>query len=273
MQKNIDLKLIDPSPFQVRKYSDEDKAKELAVSIKREGLIEPIVVRTKGNRYEIIAGHRRVEAVREYTDWKTIPAQIIKADDLQAQRISAAENIQREDLSAIEETEAIVKIVDAELIEDKKYASMGKNPTKRVKTLFGKLHSIRSSKSRGSQVPKKSELLLRKFAQQLNMIFKSLPKSLEWHSFYRHDLPLLLDISKEVRNASMQNGLNRSQTLALETLKEASSVEFQKVIANGRKAPKSNAKPEIKDSACVDLKDLSGREINSIAEKAVKRKC
>jgi len=122
MQKNIDLKLIDPSPFQVRKYSDEDKAKELAASIKREGLIEPIVVRRlKGGRYEIIAGHRRVQAVRDYTDWKTIPAQIIKVDDLQARRISAAEKLQREDLSAIEEVEAIVEIVDAELIEDSNY--------------------------------------------------------------------------------------------------------------------------------------------------------
>ena len=62
-----------------------------------------------------------MQAVRDYTDWKTIPAQIIKADDLQARRISAAENLQREDLSAIEEVEAIVEIVDAELIEDSNY--------------------------------------------------------------------------------------------------------------------------------------------------------
>ena len=76
------------------------------------------MVRPKGNRYEIIAGYSRVQAVRDYTDWKTIPAQIIKVDDLQARRISAAENLQREDLSAIEEVEAILEIVDAELIED-----------------------------------------------------------------------------------------------------------------------------------------------------------
>ena len=95
MYKLIDVKKIDPSPFQCRKYSDEDKAKELAASIKREGLIEPIVVRRKvDGRYEIIAGHRRVQAVRDYTDWKTIQAQIIKVDDLQARRISAAENLQ-----------------------------------------------------------------------------------------------------------------------------------------------------------------------------------
>ena len=122
MLKAIDVNKIDPSPFQCRKFSDEDKVKELAESIDRDGLIEPIVVRRKDNgRYEIIAGHRRVQAVREYTDWKTIPAQIIRVDDLQARRISAAENLQRENLSVIEEVEAIVEIVDAELIEDSKY--------------------------------------------------------------------------------------------------------------------------------------------------------
>jgi ParB family chromosome partitioning protein len=83
----IDINKIDPSPFQCRKFSDEAKLKELAASIDRDGLIEPIVVRPKGKRYEIIVGHRRVQAVRDYTDWKTIPAQIIKVDDLQARRI------------------------------------------------------------------------------------------------------------------------------------------------------------------------------------------
>ncbi len=114
----IDVNKIDPSPFQVRKYFDEDKQRELAESIKREGLIEPIVVRRKGRRYEIIAGERRFRAVRDFTEMKTIPAQIVKATDLEARRMSAAENLQREDLSAIEEVEAIVEIVDADLIED-----------------------------------------------------------------------------------------------------------------------------------------------------------
>jgi ParB-like chromosome segregation protein Spo0J len=66
----------------------------------------------------------------------TILALIIEVDDLQARRISAAENLQREDLSAIEEVEAIVEIVDAELIENKEYALMGKNPANRVKALL-----------------------------------------------------------------------------------------------------------------------------------------
>ncbi len=110
---------------------------------------------------------------------KTIPAQIFKANDLEARRISADENIQREDLSAIEKIEGIVEIVDAELIEDKEYASMGKKPADRVKALLGKLHSISISKKRGSKASKNADLLFNKFIKQAEKIFKNLPKPLE----------------------------------------------------------------------------------------------
>ncbi len=128
MQRLIDIKKIVPSPFQVRKHRDEEKLKELAASILRDGQIAPIVVRRNGKNgnYQNIAGGRRLEAIRKYTDIKVILALIIDVDDLQARRISAAENLQREDLSAIETIEAIVEIVDAELIDDKQYASMEK---------------------------------------------------------------------------------------------------------------------------------------------------
>jgi len=125
-QAVTDLQKIDPSPYQHRRHFDGNKLRELAVSIQSEGLIEPIVVRPKRDRYELIAGERRFRAVRDYTGMKTIQAQIVKASELQARRISAAENLQLEDLSAIETIEAIAEIVDAELVEDKEYAAMGK---------------------------------------------------------------------------------------------------------------------------------------------------
>ena len=79
----IDVDKIKPSPFQVRKFSHEDKEKELAQSILRDGLIEPIVVRSRNGHYETIAGGRRVASIRKYTGIKTIPARIVDADDLQ----------------------------------------------------------------------------------------------------------------------------------------------------------------------------------------------
>jgi ParB family chromosome partitioning protein len=193
-------------------------------------------VRPKSGRYELIAGERRLRAIRDYTEMETIQAQVVHVGDLQARRISAAENLQREDLSAIEMIEAIVEIVDAELIEDKEYAPMGKKPSDRVKTLLGKLDSMRRSKERGSSITDEIRCLSNKFIGQVEEIFKNLPKPLEWLSFLNNDLPLLMDICEEVQEASIQNRLNRSQTRALETLKAASVQEFQRVTSHGQES-------------------------------------
>ena len=64
----IEVQAIDPSPFQRRQHFEEDKLKGLAASIQRDGLIEPIVVRPNGGRYQLIAGERRWRAIRDYTD-------------------------------------------------------------------------------------------------------------------------------------------------------------------------------------------------------------
>ena len=240
-------------------------------------LIEPIVVRPKGRRYEVIAGERRLRAVRDYTTLKTIPARIVKASDLEARRMSAAENLQREDLSAIEMIEAIVEIVDAdliedaELIEDKEYASAGKKPADRVKTLLGKLDSMRRSKERGFNVTNDIKQTSRKFAGRVAKIFKNLPKPLEWRSFYRHDLPILIDFCEEVRKASIQNRLNRSQTRALEKLRSASKQEFQRVTAHAQGSPNLEIGHVNRDSSQIDIRDLSAREIEVIADKAAKK--
>jgi ParB/RepB/Spo0J family partition protein len=117
----VDVHKIKPSPYQVRKFFDEDKKKGLAGSIQQDGLIQPVVVRRNNGHPEIIAGERRVQAIRDYTGIKSVPARVVEASDIQSRRIAAAENFQREDLAAIETVEAIVELVDAELIEDIKY--------------------------------------------------------------------------------------------------------------------------------------------------------
>jgi ParB family chromosome partitioning protein len=117
MIKMIDIKLIDPSPFQIRKYFDPDALKEFAASILREGQIAPIMVRRIGERYEIIVGEIRYRAVRDYTNMKTIQAEIIEATDREARRKSFAENILWEDLSVVEQIEGNVRLVDDDLME------------------------------------------------------------------------------------------------------------------------------------------------------------
>ena len=170
----IDVKKIDPSPFQHRKYMDENKLRELGLSIEHDGLVHPIVVRSSNGRFQLIAGERRWRAVRDYTDLKAIEARVIKADDHKARRVAATENLQREDLSAIEKVEHTVDIVDSELIKDKEYASMGKEPAARLKTLLGRLDTMRRNKERGYECNNEIKRTSNKFIGRVEKIFKNL---------------------------------------------------------------------------------------------------
>ena len=198
----IDINKIDPSPYQHRKYFDEDSLRELGKSILQDGLIEPIIVRLqKKDRFQLIAGERRLRAIKDYTDIKMIQAKIADVNDLQARRISAAENILRQDLSTLEAIEATIEIVDVEMGNDPWYLTVGKTPLERVHKLLSKLHSIRVSQGRGSMVSTEAEALLNKFIQQLESIFKNLPKPLKWRSFLNNDLIILTDIPSTVQTA------------------------------------------------------------------------
>lgn len=93
---------ISPSPYQPRVQMDEDSLKELAASIKAKGVIQPIIVRSLGSdKYEVIAGERRLRASR-LADMSEIPAIVREVDDAEAMALAVTENIQREDLNAIE---------------------------------------------------------------------------------------------------------------------------------------------------------------------------
>jgi hypothetical protein len=122
------------------------------------------------------------------------------------------------DLSAIETIEAIVEIVDAELMEDVQYLSMGKTPAERVKTLLGQLDSVRRSKELGYEVATQARLTSHKFVGSVEKIFKNLPKPLEWRSFLNNDLPLLVDICKEVQEVSIQPQLSEKCSIGCSLL-------------------------------------------------------
>ncbi len=114
--KELSIEFLKPGKYQPRRNFDEDQLKTLAESIEKQGLIQPIVVRkvssdSKGNdRYEILAGERRWRA-SQLAQLKTVPVVIKEMTDQVALAVSLIENIQREDLSPIEEAEAIERFV------------------------------------------------------------------------------------------------------------------------------------------------------------------
>ncbi|WP_124057774.1 ParB/RepB/Spo0J family partition protein [Vaginisenegalia massiliensis] len=102
----IALADIRPNPYQPRKSFDEEALKELAESIKQSGVFQPVILRKSSIKgYELIAGERRVRASR-LAEKETIPAIVRQLDEQAMIEIAVIENLQREDLSALEEAEA-----------------------------------------------------------------------------------------------------------------------------------------------------------------------
>jgi len=107
--KNIPIDMIRPSPFQPRETFDKERIAELADSIKSEGLIQPILVRKKGDTYEIIAGERRWRAY-QFAGLTEIPVIEREADDIEARELSLTENWHRLALEPIEAEKFIVNL-------------------------------------------------------------------------------------------------------------------------------------------------------------------
>ena len=103
--EDLPLEEVRPNPYQPRKNFDEKKLGELAESIKENGVLQPIIVRRSVGGYEIIAGERRFRA-SELAGKTTIPAIIRQFDESQMMEVAILENLQREDLTPLEEAQA-----------------------------------------------------------------------------------------------------------------------------------------------------------------------
>ena len=107
----LDIQKVEPNRDQPRKTFDEDKLLELSDSIKKHGVIEPLVVVKKDDYYQIIAGERRWRASK-MAGMKKVPVRIMELTDEEIVQISLIENIQREDLNPIEEAQAYKRLID-----------------------------------------------------------------------------------------------------------------------------------------------------------------
>jgi len=131
----LDINLIEPNRNQPRKQFDEDSIEELADSIKQFGVIQPLVVKNKGNYYEIIAGERRWRASKK-AGLKKVPVIIRDFDDNEILKISLIENLQREDLNPIEEARAYLRLKEEyKLKQDEIAASVSKSRTAITNTM------------------------------------------------------------------------------------------------------------------------------------------
>jgi ParB family transcriptional regulator, chromosome partitioning protein len=123
----IDIDLIDPSPYQPRTRFSEVALEELAQSIRTSGIIQPLVVRRVGSRYQLIAGERRWRASQR-AQLLRVPVVIREVSEEQALELTLVENIQREDLNPIEQARAFDRLMEEfHLTQDEVAARTGKD--------------------------------------------------------------------------------------------------------------------------------------------------
>lgn len=117
---------IKPNPFQPREDFDTQSIEDLAQSIKEKGIIQPLLVRRKGDSYELIAGERRLRAAN-LLSLKEIPIIVKDVEDRDSLELALIENIQRQGLNAIEEAHAYQYLIDKfQVTQDKISAVIGK---------------------------------------------------------------------------------------------------------------------------------------------------
>lgn len=279
---SIAVEDITPSPFQHRRAFDSAALAELGRSIAADGLLQPITVRPVGSRFELIAGERRWRAAKDHAGLTTILARVLEVDDLQARRLCATENLQRADLTAIEEVMALAELIDAELTlafgDEYRAFSKIDEPKWRVKGLLTAIESDRKNST---------EHVSDKFIAKTDAVFSGLPKPKESQTFSRFDLPLLFT-ADEVQQFAMEHKLNKSQTKAIAELHKAApeifkekepAKVFERVIEKVVEAslPDYATDEERKEAVKAakenseGVRDLSANEITKAAKKVKER--
>ncbi|MFB5269464.1 nucleoid occlusion protein [Paenibacillus enshidis] len=205
--KNIPIHDIVSSPYQPRTIFDDDKIDELCQTIKTHGVIQPIVVRSRDGRYEIIAGERRWRAVTKL-GMDSIPAIVREFNDSQAASIALIENLQREGLTAIEEAVAYQKLIDLHQLTQESLAQR-----------LGKSQSTIANKIRLLNLPEaaKTALMERKITERHARALLSLDNE---------------ELQQKVLSEIIAKELNVKQTEArIAYYKEASKIKKSKRIS------------------------------------------
>lgn len=121
--ENVALDRIDDPSAPMRSHMDEEKLDELARSIKSHGLIQPITLRKTGDRYEVVAGHRRFKACKR-AGLPLVAAIVRVLDDAKADEMRMHENLYREDVNPVDEARHIQRMIDKHQVEPKELAKM-----------------------------------------------------------------------------------------------------------------------------------------------------
>ena len=182
---------------QPRKYFDDEQLNQLAESIKLHGVIQPLVVRPLGNKYEIVAGERRYRA-SQIAGLTSVPVVIKEFTDIQSQHIALIENLQRVDLNPVEQTEGILKLLSIELEQS-------------VTEVISLLYQMNNQSKKESN----QNVLVKPEVEQ---VFASLGL-MGWQSFVTTRLPLL-NLPEDILQVLREGKIAYTKAIALSKIKD-----------------------------------------------------
>ena len=200
-KSTVPLAKISLSSSQPRRYFDPEKHKQLVESVKRDGVLQPMLVRPiEGDRFELVAGERRYRAATE-AGLSEVPVLIREMTDNQAMQYALVENLQREDLNPVEETEGILALLEMRL------------GTSREEIISLLNRMARADRGLTDNVVREEDI------EALNEIFTSVGR-LTPESFRTHRLPLL-NLPEDILEALRGGSIEYTKAKAIAQLKDA----------------------------------------------------
>ena len=196
----LPLDQITLPPTQPRRYFDPQAMQSLVESVKNEGILQPLLVRPRGEKYEVIAGERRYRAAIE-AELTEVPVTVREMTDEQAVQYTLIENLQREDLNPVEETEGILNLLalrlgcDAADVSSKLYRMENEAKGKITRNVSGKEE-----------------------AETIEQVFASVGR-INWQSFVRTRLPLL-KLPSDILDALRAGRLEYTKAKAIAQVKD-----------------------------------------------------
>lgn len=249
---------ITRSPYQPRKYFDPDSQSQLNANIREFGIIQNLVVRSLDDGYELIAGERRLVAALA-NNLTNVPVVILSLSDRDARRLALAENLHRDNLNPIEETQAVLDLLsielDAETIDE-------------VKSLLYALDNLAKGKKVTHNVMGNIE------ARQaiVTQVIADNARGMNWRSFVNNRLPLL-NLPDEVLEAILKGDIEYTKGKAIAKIDDRDRREQLLSTAIDRRLSLTQISEEIKstqaDLPAIDPATLEPRQrIQSTLKKA-----
>ncbi|HAG80543.1 MAG TPA: chromosome partitioning protein ParB [Cyanobacteria bacterium UBA12227] len=199
----IPVEQIHRKPEQVRRYFDPQKMEQLTRSVKAHGILENLIVRPlpgKDGEYELVAGERRYRAALA-AGLSEVPVLILDLTDSEARQIALVENLQREDLNPVEETEGVLQLLSIRL-------------NLAVPEVISLLYRMQNAQTRNVN----HNVMAQPDEVEVEKLFTTLGR-MSWQSFVKHRLPLL-NLPEEILESLRQGEIAYTKATAIARMKE-----------------------------------------------------